>query len=87
MKDQPRTFSENLKGLTRTRVRGWEGKTGVPFPEFSISDSRANLRNMPITASDAKINQFSHFEEGFTIQGTSNYICGAVFYPYTQKQT
>jgi len=47
--------------LTRARVRGRGGKTGVPYSEFSISGSLVNLRSMPITASDAKINQFFAF--------------------------
>ena len=47
--------------LVGPRVRGREGNTGVPFSEFLISGSLVNLRNMPMTVSDAKINYFFAF--------------------------
>ena len=47
--------------LAGPRVGRWQGKTGDPFSEFSIPGCLVNLRNMPITASDARINQFFAF--------------------------
>ena len=66
------SFLPPLPSLVGPRVRGWEAKPAFHFEIFFISGSLVNLRNMLIKASDAKINHFSRFEEGFTIQGTSH---------------